>query len=593
MGLVDQVMEESKNMLAQFEDLKEKMFNSCLLPHIRQCRHRSMERRLEGIKDKLLREFLFLDDEDIALLSTKKFRTIHHLEQLSLHELELIRGAKEIEASTYLSLRFYVMWNTVHQPHYTDIESMTQNDFFDLDRKAIEDAFLQKSSDKPSIESPFDEITISTVQSNHDDIESRQDHEINNTLHIVKPLIDHPLDKMTGSTMHANHDKDHKNNKTSDTVQKTLDSPFVEMTIGDINSNHDNIETQKAADNIDVNWDSFGKEVGTKIWRIEDKHENGVTRILPWTERLYGQFFAGENYIILSTAQAKSDNEEDSLLFDIYIWVGSESTKDEYDAIVYKICELDGLLGNNAILHREVQHYESNTFLNLFTGKRVHYLIKGIRERFEDSKCLPTRLYHIRRTNRQTRCVEVPLKCESLNQGDAFVLDAGDVVYTWFGTLASSFEKSEAAALSHNLSHSVTRLSTRQVSDVEDDDEEFWNFLGGKGEIMEADDIRITEGATEVPTIQKQNPVMFTFSNDTKDLKIESVSTDKESLDRNSVSIIDIGSTVFIWIGGSSAKERHAMCMAQAYLNGIDEGGTKSVIRILEGQEGRAHGWPL
>jgi len=65
---------------------------------------------------------------------------------------------------------------------------------------------------------------------------------------------------------------------------------------------------------------------------------------------------------------------------------------------------------------------------------------------------------------------------------------------------------------------------TRQESDVEDDNEDFWNLLGGKGEIMEADDARIID----VPKIVKQKPTICIFSND-NDLQLETVPVDKKA----------------------------------------------------------------
>jgi len=374
-----------------------------------------------------------------------------------------------------------------------------------------------------------------------------------------------------------------------------MDTPLEESNLAHIGSRQDH-DVKKAAAELEVNWDGVGTEVGLKIWRVENKHENGVPTfgINPWPEELYGKFYDGDSYIILSTTQ------EEGLVFDIFFWIGSESTQDEYGVVAYKTCELDEYLDDAPIQHREVQYRESNQFLDLF-DKGIHYVEGGISGGFreiadiEEDKTLPLRLFHIRRsTDRKTRCVQVPHTCRSLNQGDAFVLDAGEVIYTWFGTLASGFEKNKAGMLSHNLADDAGRKVTRQESDVEDDNEEFWNLLGGKEEIMEADDARIINGP------RSQDPVMFIVSDNDNELKIESVPVDKASLVTDDVCLIDIGTTVFVWKGnGSSDREKkEAMKMAQTYFRSCSSKsdiccGEPNIITVMEGQEKRVPGWPL
>jgi len=375
-----------------------------------------------------------------------------------------------------------------------------------------------------------------------------------------------------------------------------MNTPLNESNLAHIGSKEDRSAKHAAAE-IEANWDGVGERLGLKIWRVENTHENGVAKfgINPWPEKMYGQFFTGDSYIVLSTTQ---DDESESFLFDIFFWIGSESTQDEYGVVAYKTCELDDLLDDAAIQHREVQYHESSQFLDLFMtegAKIISYIDGGISGGFrstadtEDDKTIPHRLFHIRRTNRHTRSVQVPLKCSSLNQGDAFVLDAGQVIYTWFGTLASGFEKSQAGALSHNLANTEGRQVTRQESDVDDDHEEFWNLLGGKEEIMEADDSRVAD----IPLVQE--PVMFKVNDDANELSIDSIPFDKESLCSDDAFLIDIGATVFVWLGRGSTKreKQEAMRMAQTYFRNLQKGETTNVIRVMEGQEKRVPGWPV
>ena len=59
-----------------------------------------------------------------------------------------------------------------------------------------------------------------------------------------------------------------------------------------------------------------------------------------------------------------------------HIWIGDESTRDEYGTTAYKMVELDDGLGGIAVQHREVQERESKKILSYFKN-RVTYLSGG------------------------------------------------------------------------------------------------------------------------------------------------------------------------------------------------------------------------
>lgn len=82
-------------------------------------------------------------------------------------------------------------------------------------------------------------------------------------------------------------------------------------------------------------WDGIGKKVGIYVWRVEK------FLIKPWPKNQYGQFFRGDSYIILNSFGSDPKN----LQHDIHIWIGSESTQDEYGTAAYKMVEADDYLG--------------------------------------------------------------------------------------------------------------------------------------------------------------------------------------------------------------------------------------------------------
>lgn len=56
-------------------------------------------------------------------------------------------------------------------------------------------------------------------------------------------------------------------------------------------------------------------------------------------------------------------------MFDVHFWIGKYSTADEYGTAAYKTVELDTLLDDKPIQHREVQGHESELFKSYF-GKQ-------------------------------------------------------------------------------------------------------------------------------------------------------------------------------------------------------------------------------
>ena len=77
----------------------------------------------------------------------------------------------------------------------------------------------------------------------------------------------------------------------------------------------------------------------------------------------------------------------------------------------------------------------------------------------------------------------MPLKVESLNEGDVFVLDAGMTIYYWAGVDANEREKLKdleiAVSIKNNERKSKAKLYYPRDAGGEIE-EEFWNFFGGK-----------------------------------------------------------------------------------------------------------------
>lgn len=135
--------------------------------------------------------------------------------------------------------------------------------------------------------------------------------------------------------------------------------------------------------------------------------------------------------------------------WDVHFWLGSVTTQDEAGTAAYKTVELDDFLGGYPVEHREVEGYESDTFLSYFPNG-VQILIGGFINVFrlltisgidsgfrhvETAGKHRTRLLHIKGRGNKVAAVEVPLSASSLNSGDVFVLDHGNTVFMFVGKI--------------------------------------------------------------------------------------------------------------------------------------------------------------
>ena len=72
----------------------------------------------------------------------------------------------------------------------------------------------------------------------------------------------------------------------------------------------------------------------------------------------------------------KPDLNNPRLSHDAHIWIGDDSTQDEYSTAAYNMVELDDGMGGIAVQHRKVQERESEKILSYFKN-RVTYLSGG------------------------------------------------------------------------------------------------------------------------------------------------------------------------------------------------------------------------
>lgn len=198
--------------------------------------------------------------------------------------------------------------------------------------------------------------------------------------------------------------------------------PWQESNLSEIGSELDVKIRQAAAEN-EAAWDGLGEEALLKVWRIEQ------FQVIEWPTHKYGRFHVGDSYIVLN-----SWKENDKLVHDVHIWIGNESSQDEYGTAAYKMVELDDFLGGAAIQHRQVQGHESDLFTSYFGN--VMYLSGGVESGFthvEPTVEVP-HLYQVKGTEKSMSLTQVPVERASLNSGDCFILMLSpEQVYLWNG----------------------------------------------------------------------------------------------------------------------------------------------------------------
>lgn len=338
--------------------------------------------------------------------------------------------------------------------------------------------------------------------------------------------------------------------------------PWKESNLALIGSDLDHKIKAAAADG-EEQWTDLGSSPGTRVWRIEQ------FKVVPWPEDQYGNFHKGDSYVVLNTYQ--KDDGTDTLYHDLHIWIGSESSQDEYGTAAYKMVEADDKLGGAAIQHRQVEGGESPTFRAYFDN--LTYLQGGAESGFHHVEATPDspHLYKVKGTEKGMSLSQVSRNRSSLNKGDSFVLFANNsTVWVWHGESANPDEKARANALAERMCTQGTVTVLDQGSG-DSDDTTFWGYLEEDGDIQEADDA--DEG------IEEFCPLLFKLASDPDD-EPEQVAKGEEvrygspvarigrdNLNEADVFLLDAGWELFLWMGsGADSSEKvAAMGKAEAY----------------------------
>lgn len=299
-----------------------------------------------------------------------------------------------------------------------------------------------------------------------------------------------------------------------------------------------------------------GKQPGLQVWRIEKMD------LVPVPQNQYGSFYSGDAYVVLNTVKQRSGN----LQYDLHFWLGDSCTQDESGAAAIYSVQMDDYLGGKPIQYREVQGYESNTFVGYFkTG--LKYKSGGVSSGFfhvTPNLVAVKRVLHIK-GRRIIRATEVPVTWESFNSGDCFILDLGVEIHQWYGSKCNKFERLKATQVAKGIRDSE-RSGRAKVFVMEEgsEREKLLEVLGPKPDLAEGTDDDLRADASN-----RKMAKLYKVSNEGGEMNISLVAAEnpfsQEALESDDCFVLDHGSNgrIFIWKGKhANPEERKAALKA-------------------------------
>ena len=312
-----------------------------------------------------------------------------------------------------------------------------------------------------------------------------------------------------------------------------------------------------------------GTEVGVLVWRIE----NFAPKLQ--SKDQYGYFYTGDSYIVLNTYLRNNKK-----LHNLHFWLGNESTQDEVGSAAYLTVVLDDLLKGLPVQFRETQGNESDEFLALFP----HFILMngGIASGFNHVKPeeYKPRMLQVVGRKATVKATEVPLSRASMNLGDTFLVDNGKQLYLWQGPFTSPFEKAKAAELAAVLKGSRGNAHLVILSQGDDDNDEFWKLVGGRGDIAPA-----KEEEASKPEIKRSN--LWRLSDASGSLSLNLVQEGelhRSKLDGDDIFFLDTTRVLYVWIGNGASigEKKNALAYAQQLIQSEGLPKNTNIQRIIQ-----------
>ncbi|XP_042294344.1 protein flightless-1 homolog [Sceloporus undulatus] len=335
--------------------------------------------------------------------------------------------------------------------------------------------------------------------------------------------------------------------------------------------------------------EDVGQLPGITVWQIE----NFVPTMVD--ETFHGKFYEADCYIVLKTFL----DDNGSLNWEIYYWIGQESSLDKKACAAIHAVNLRNYLGAESRSKREEMGDESDEFSQVFDHE-ISYIEGGTASGFytvEDVHYV-TRLYRVY-GKKNIKLEPVPLKGAALDPRFAFLLDHGLEIYVWRGSQATLSATTKARLFAEKINKNERKGKAEIILLTQTQETpEFWEVLGGQPEEIKTnvpDDFRpprpklykvgLGLGYLELPQINYRLSVEHK-----KRPKVDLLPEMRllqSLLDTKSVYILDCWSDVFIWIGRKSPRlvRAAALKLGQELCSMLHRPKHAMVIRNLEGTE--------
>ncbi|XP_008400739.1 gelsolin isoform X4 [Poecilia reticulata] len=296
-----------------------------------------------------------------------------------------------------------------------------------------------------------------------------------------------------------------------------------------------------------------GKEAGLQVWRVENMD------LAPVPESLYGRFYTGDAYLVLSS----TSNRRGDLQYDLHYWQGSECSQDESSAAAILAVQMDDFLQGAPVQYREVQGHESGTFSGYFkTG--LTYMKGGVASGFNHvvtNQVEVQRLLQVK-GRRVVRATEVPVSWDSFTQGDSFILDLGQEILQWSGSHSNRFEKLKATLVSKSIrDNERCGRANLQVVDEGAEPDRMIEVLGDKPDLPPSH-----SEDTQTDASNRKVAKLYKVSNAGEDMEVTLVSEQnpfsQHALESSECFILDNGTNgrIFVWKGkDANDAERQAV----------------------------------
>ncbi|XP_009881760.1 PREDICTED: macrophage-capping protein [Charadrius vociferus] len=184
---------------------------------------------------------------------------------------------------------------------------------------------------------------------------------------------------------------------------------------------------------------------GLHIWRVEKLRPVEVPKVT------WGVFFSGDAYLVLHNGPDERAH--------LHLWMGRDSSRDEQGACALLSTQLNTLLGERPVTHREVQGNESDVFMEYFprgvTYQEGGSLLAGCRAKHNVSfwvSICPLGVHQLIGVSLFTGASVHPLSFgaspwASFSLSNCFILNLGETLFVWCGARCNVLERSRAQEL--------------------------------------------------------------------------------------------------------------------------------------------------